>query len=171
MCILKGKTKLHVLNVPMISPQTVAYIHAVIIDPISISFEDSNARSLQHESTMLDVYTKMMPDSFKMQLQAVLTAYYEYIKGIQGTGGCPKPKFVKSLFEDPKDDEPTPEDLTALPTLDLAAAQRRPQSLQRSLPLGILQGRSFQLLLLNGPPAKLERRRDESGRIDRADAD
>ncbi len=56
-------------------------------------------------------------------MQAFLTAYYEYIKGIQGASCCPKPKFVKRRFEDPEDAELTPEDGAALPTLDLAAAQ------------------------------------------------
>jgi hypothetical protein len=89
MCKLNGKTKFHVLNVPVISPPTVSYIHSLIINSISISYEDSiNARQLQHESLMLDVYNKMTPDSFKTQLQAVLTAYYEDIKGIQGAACC-----------------------------------------------------------------------------------
>ena len=46
------------------------------------------------------VYTKMKPDSFKSQLQAVLTAYYEDIEGVQGASGCPKTKIVKRQFED-----------------------------------------------------------------------
>ena len=48
---------------------------------------------------MVDVYTKMKPDSFKSQLQAVLTAFYEDIKGVQGASGCPngypKTKILK----------------------------------------------------------------------------
>ena len=39
---------------------------------------------------MVDVYSKMKPDSFKSQLQTVLTAYYEDINGVQGASGCPK---------------------------------------------------------------------------------
>ena len=49
----------------------------------------------------------MKPDSFKLQLQAVLTwltTYYEDIKGIQGASGCHKSKVVKSRFEDQDDD-------------------------------------------------------------------
>jgi hypothetical protein len=35
----------------LISPQTVAYIHALMIDSISIQFKESiNARALDHES-------------------------------------------------------------------------------------------------------------------------
>ena len=32
---------------------------------------------------MVDAYTKMKPDSFKLQLKAVLTTYYDDIKGVQ----------------------------------------------------------------------------------------
>ncbi len=41
-----------------------------------------NARALDHEGAMVDVYSKMKPDSFKSQLRTVLTAYYEDINGI-----------------------------------------------------------------------------------------
>ncbi len=62
---------------PFISPKAIAYIHALIMDSISILFEDSiNARALDLESAMVDAYTKMKPDSFKSQLQAALTTYY-----------------------------------------------------------------------------------------------
>ncbi len=44
-----------------------------------------------------------MPDSFKLQLQTVLTAYYEDINGIQDASGCPKTKVVKRKFEDQED--------------------------------------------------------------------
>ena len=52
---------------------------------------------------MVDVYTKMKPDSFKSQLQAALTTYYEDIKGIHGASGCSKTKIVKRKFEDQAD--------------------------------------------------------------------
>jgi hypothetical protein len=46
----------------------------------------------------------MQPDSFKLQLQAILTTYYEDIKRVQGTSGCHKTRIVKPLFEDQEDD-------------------------------------------------------------------
>ena len=58
----------------------------------------------EHESAMVDAYTKMKPDSFKSQLQAVLTTYDEDIKGVQGARGCHKLKVVKRRFEDQEDD-------------------------------------------------------------------
>ncbi len=49
---------------------------------------------------MLNAYTKMKPDSFKLQLQAVLTTYDKDIKGVQGASGCHRTRIVKRQFED-----------------------------------------------------------------------
>ena len=66
-------------------------MNALTINSILIPFWDSiNARALEHESTMVDAYTTMKPDSFKSQLQAVLTTFYEDIKGVQSASGCSK---------------------------------------------------------------------------------
>ena len=46
--------------------------------------------SADHKGAMVDVYSKMKPDSFKSQLQTVLTAYYEDINEVQSASGCPK---------------------------------------------------------------------------------
>ncbi len=56
------------------------------MDSILIPLEDSiNAQAFQHESAMvdIDVYTKMKPDSFKLQLQAVLTAFKRTSRGFK----------------------------------------------------------------------------------------
>ncbi len=75
------------------------------MNSISIPFEDSiNAQALEHESAMVDAYTKMKPDSFKSQSKAVPTTYYEDIKGVQGGSGCHKTRIVKRRFEDQEDD-------------------------------------------------------------------
>lgn len=90
---------LHVIN-----PNIIAYIHALVIDCISISFSDSvNSRALDHEDTMHKVYSKMTPDAFRTQFQTVLTAYYEEIKGIACASDCTKSKVVKHKFEDHDD--------------------------------------------------------------------
>jgi hypothetical protein len=44
-----------------------------------------------------------MPDSFKEQLQTVLTAYNEDVNGVQGASVCHKTKVVKRKFEDQED--------------------------------------------------------------------
>jgi hypothetical protein len=48
---------------------------------------------------MVDVYTNMKPDSFKLNVQTVLTAYHKDIKGVQGTRGGPKTMIVKHKLE------------------------------------------------------------------------
>ncbi len=53
-------------EIPIMKPKIVVYIHALIIDSISIVFEDSiNTLALEHKSVIVDTYTKMEPDSFK----------------------------------------------------------------------------------------------------------
>jgi hypothetical protein len=91
--------------------------NALIIYSILNPFEDSiNAQAFQQESAMVGVYTKMKPDSFKSQLQAVLTvtAFYEDIKGVQGASCCPKTKMVKRQFKDQEDAGTTPQDETGI---------------------------------------------------------
>jgi hypothetical protein len=39
-----------------------------------------------------------------LQLQALLTTFYEDIKGVQGASGCHKTRIVKRQFEDQEDD-------------------------------------------------------------------
>jgi hypothetical protein len=76
-----------------------SHLNALIINSISIPFEDSiNAQALDHKSAMVNSYTKMKPGSSKLQLQAVLTTYYKDIKGVQGASGCHKTRIVKPLF-------------------------------------------------------------------------
>jgi hypothetical protein len=66
--------------------------------------EHINARALQHEASMWEVYSKMKPDSFRSQFQAVLTTYYEDIKEVQGASGCTKAKSMKRRFQDANED-------------------------------------------------------------------
>ncbi len=49
----------------------------------------------------------MMPDVLRSQLQTVLTAYYEDIKGVVSVSasGCTKSKIIKRKFEDQEDTE------------------------------------------------------------------
>ncbi len=57
-----------------------------------------NAHALEHAGTMVEVYSKMKPDTFMSQFQTVLTAYYEDIK--QVVSASTKSKVVKRKFED-----------------------------------------------------------------------
>ena len=62
-----------------------------------------NTRALEHDGTMVEVYSKMKPDAFTSQLQTVLTAYDEDIKGVVSASGCTKSKVVKRKFKDQDD--------------------------------------------------------------------
>jgi hypothetical protein len=57
-----------------------------------------NAQALKHEGAMVEVYSKMKPDTFTLQFQTVLTAYYEDIKRV--VRASTKSKVVKRKFED-----------------------------------------------------------------------
>jgi hypothetical protein len=59
-----------------------------------------NAQALEYEGAMVEVYPKMKPDTFTLQLQTILTAYYEDIKRVVSASGCTKSKVFKSKFED-----------------------------------------------------------------------
>jgi hypothetical protein len=99
----------------------------------------------------------MKTDSFKLQLQGVLTAFYEDIKGIQGASGWPKTKIVKHQIEDQEEagssQEQRPRTRPALTTL-APPPPRWPQALQVLLSPPV--GRSLQLCLhlLSLPPAQ-----------------
>ena len=85
----------------LISPKTVAYIHALMIDAISIQFKESiNAQELDHESSILEAYTEMETNAFTSQLQAVLTFFYQNVKEVTGAScdGNLKSKVVKPRF-------------------------------------------------------------------------
>jgi hypothetical protein len=87
-------------------------------------FEDSiNARALDHQTAMVDAYTKTKPDSFNSPLPAVVTTYYVDINGVPGASGCPKTKLVKRRFEDQEDaDEDAGNEGAAVAAADAAAA-------------------------------------------------
>ncbi len=128
-------------------------LNALIINSILIPLEDSiNVQALRYNCAMVDVHTKMKPGSFRSQLQAVLTAFYDDIKGVQGASGCPKTKIIKRRFEDREDAGTTPKDETSMSGTVTAPAAAAPPQAGRSLKL--------RLRLLNLSPAQPYRRRD-----------
>jgi hypothetical protein len=66
----------------------------------------------------LEVYSKMKPDSLRLQLQTVLITYYEDIKGVVSASCCTKPKVVKGKFVTKMPQTPPPPSPpTPMPTL------------------------------------------------------
>ncbi len=63
--------------------------------PVSAK-QPNPCQSSQHSLPwIVYVHTKMKPNSFRLQVQTVLTAYYEDIKGVQDASCSPKTKVVK----------------------------------------------------------------------------
>ncbi len=81
-------------------------------------------------------------------------------RGLRARAVAPRPGLWSAYSKTPK--MPYRRPRTALPCRHWTSLPRRQQP---------PRGRSFQLLLLNGPPAQPERRLDGPGRIDGADAD
>jgi hypothetical protein len=100
---------------------------------------------------MVDSYTKMKPDSFKLQLQAVLTTYYEDIKGAQGGSCCHNTRIVKPLFDDQEDNTSNGDAGTADAVAGARAAVLPGATPALALRALAAAGRSLQLLHL--PPA------------------
>ncbi len=83
---------------PYITTKTVAYIFALIIDPVTIFHQDSpHSRALQHEASILEALNAMPADEFRTELRDSLTAFYENILKKTGAGGRPvaKPLICK----------------------------------------------------------------------------
>jgi hypothetical protein len=103
-------------------------------------FEDSdsnNAQALQHERAMVDVYTKMKPDSFnsscKQSWQPITRT-----STVEGARFCPKTKIVMSLFQvvGQEDTGTTPKDEAVQASRTLAVQQQHlPPALQLLFPL------------------------------------
>ncbi len=85
-----------------------------------------NARAIGHEGAMADVYSKMKPDSFTLQLQTILTALFEDIKGVMSASCCTKSKTTRwsgaSLRTGLAPDADAAADAAAADAADAAAA-------------------------------------------------
>ena len=63
---------------PFLGPRTVAYIHALIVDTVTVlQTESPNAKALRNEAMLRQELEKMKPDVMRKQLQRCFEAYYE----------------------------------------------------------------------------------------------
>jgi hypothetical protein len=84
---------------PMITPMTVGYIHALIIDTVSLYQSDSpNARALRVEIMARDELIKLDHAVFRNELMTCFTSYYEGILTMEGTSGLPLAVAYKRSF-------------------------------------------------------------------------
>ena len=75
---------------PLVSPRTVGYIHALIIDTVSLHHSDSpNCRALRTEIMVRDELQKSDPAVLRTELMTCFTSYYEGILKMEGASGLP----------------------------------------------------------------------------------
>ena len=76
------------LPTPVITPRTVAYIHALIIDTVSYSFSETTyARALRTENMARKELASMPLVDFRSELRIAMTSYYEGILKLEGASG------------------------------------------------------------------------------------
>ena len=76
---------------PLVSPTTIAYIHALIIDSVTALQTDSATLRALHCETMARQELESMPlDEFHDELRLALTSYYEGIVKMEGASGVTK---------------------------------------------------------------------------------
>ncbi len=123
-----------------------------------------NAQALQHESAMvdIDVYTKMKPDSFKLQLQAVLTAFKRTSRGLKRQWS-PQDQIRQAPIRGPRGRRNNAQGR------DLH--QRSHSAGSRRCSCSPVIGEELRLCLLSLPPAQSYRLRDGVLRGLRADGD
>ncbi len=82
------------------TPKTIAYIHSLICDSITLFHSDAcNARALRNEIMILEVLEKQEPAVLRQELFTTLVHYYEEIQGQHGAAGRPKPKSFKRRMQ------------------------------------------------------------------------
>ena len=84
---------------PFLGPRTVAYIHALIVNTVTVlQTESPNAEALRNEAMLRHELEKMKPDVMHKQLQRCLETYYEEIVKIRGASGRPNVSMYKRKF-------------------------------------------------------------------------
>ncbi len=85
---------------PYVTPKTIAYIHGLICDSITLFHSDAcNARALRNVIMILEVLEEQEPAVFR---QDTLVHYYEEIQGMHGAAGRPRPKSFKHKMKTAK---------------------------------------------------------------------
>ncbi len=79
-----------------VSPKTIGYIHGIVTDCITRLPSDACTQcALGNEIMILEVLEAQEPAVVRQELFNTLTAYYEEIQSMSGTGGRPQPKHFK----------------------------------------------------------------------------
>ena len=91
---------------PFVGPRTVAYVHALIVDTVTVlQTESPNAEALRNESMLRQELEKMKPAVMRKQLQRCLETYYEDVLKIRGASGRPNVSVYKRKFDEVLEEE------------------------------------------------------------------
>jgi hypothetical protein len=86
---------------PMITSKTVGYIHALIIDTVTLNNSESlYARTLRNEQMVTQELDKMDPHKFRSESVKCLADYYKNVRDMEGAGGLHCVKSFKRKFKD-----------------------------------------------------------------------
>ncbi len=122
---------------PYVTPKTLAYIHGLICDSVTLFHSDAcNARALCNEIMILEVLEAEEPAVFRQELFTTLVHYYQEIQGLHGAAGRPKPKSFKHKMKSTKSraapaDAAGGESTENAPEAPAAAAATAPAGLPR----------------------------------------
>ncbi len=73
---------------PLLSIRTVAYIHALVIDTVSLHHSDTpNQRALRTEQLIIDEHGELDPALWRAEILDCLTGYFEGILKMEGASG------------------------------------------------------------------------------------
>ena len=76
------------IKTPYVTPRTIAYVHALIVDSISLHHADAlNELAIENEDMVLGVRNEVSPDAFREELFQVLSKYHVEIIKTAGASG------------------------------------------------------------------------------------
>ncbi len=85
---------------PMVTSKTAGYIHALIIDTVTVNnSEPPYARAIQNEQMICQELDSIEPEAFRTELVKCLADYYENIRNMEGAGGLCVAKSFKRKFK------------------------------------------------------------------------
>jgi len=85
---------------PMVTSKTAGYIHALIIDTVTVNNSESPyARAIRNEQMICQELDSFEPEVFRTELVKCLADYYENIRYIEGAGGLRVAKSFKRKFK------------------------------------------------------------------------
>jgi hypothetical protein len=86
-----------------VTPKTIAYIHGLICNSITLFHSDAcNTRALRNEIMILELLEAEEPAVFRQELFTTLVRYSEENQGLHGAAGRHKPKSFKHKMKSAK---------------------------------------------------------------------